>query len=326
MFYDEVNIQAAAGNGGDGCLSFRREKYIPKGGPDGGDGGDGGCVYLECDRNVGDLRQFHFQPIWKARHGLAGAGRQKKGRNGDDVVLKVPPGTEVYADDGQKRLDLIMHGQRELLLEGGKGGLGNIHFKSAVHQTPRETTQGTAGAAGDYKLVLKTMAEVGLVGFPNAGKSTILGALTNATPKTGAYPFTTIQPMVGVMEDEENFRRLTVADIPGLVEGASENRGLGHRFLRHIERCRQLLFVLDLAGTDGRDPFEDMEILQRELRAYNTALLEKPWMVAGNKVDLPEAEERLAEARRRYGERFFPVSAGLGEGLPALKNALFRFF
>lgn len=314
----------SAGKGGDGCNSLRREKYIPRGGPDGGDGGKGGSVWLEADRNVGDLRTFHFQPQWKARNGETGRGRQQHGKSGADCRLKLPVGTVVYDDRDRAVCELTRHGEEVLFLKGGEGGLGNLHFKSATNQTPREFTEGKPGPSGEFRFVLKTIADVGLVGFPNAGKSTLQSCLTTAHPRIGAYPFTTVDPSVGVTEYSPDYRRLTLADIPGLVKGASENRGLGHRFLRHIERCCTLLIVLDAAGTDGRDPLEDYRVLREELEQYGVELGGKSVIVAANKVDSETGREGAARLARELEVSVYPISAELGEGTDRLLQALFE--
>lgn len=325
MFYDETRVILAAGHGGDGCASFRRARYVPKGGPDGGDGGKGGDLWLEADRNVGDLRTYHYQPQWKAKNGQPGKGSQKDGRNGEDVRLKVPVGTSVVDERGRVVCELLNDGEERLFLRGGKGGLGNLHFKSATNQAPREFTEGRPGQAGTYTFSLRTIADVGLIGFPNAGKSSLLSVLTNATPKRAAYPFTTVDPFVGVTPENEDFdyRRLTIADIPGLIEGAADNKGLGHRFLRHVERCRLLLFVLDLAGVDGRSPENDYRVLVNELTSYSKDLAEKPRIVAANKMDLGNFEERMAKLRKELDVPVFPISAETGEGLSGLQRDLF---
>ncbi len=326
MFYDETRVILAAGKGGDGCASFRRARYVPKGGPDGGDGGKGGDLWLEADRNTGDLRTYHYQPQWKAKNGEPGKGSQKNGRNGEDVRLKVPVGTSVVDERGRTVCELLRDGEERLFLRGGKGGLGNLHFKSATNQAPREYTEGRPGQAGTYSFSLRTIADVGLIGFPNAGKSSLLAALTNATPKRASYPFTTIDPFVGVTAENEDFdyRRITIADIPGLIEGASENKGLGHRFLRHVERCALLLVVLDLEPMDGRDPKGDYDTLLSELSGYSSELVEKPRLVAANKIDLDGADERLEEFREKADIAVYPVSAETGAGLDNLVEELFR--
>lgn len=326
MFYDETRVILSAGNGGDGCASFRRARYVPKGGPDGGDGGKGGDLLLRADRNVGDLRAFHYQPHWKARNGEGGKGSQKNGKSADDVVLRVPVGTSVIDGRGRTVCELLRDGEERVLLRGGKGGLGNLHFKSATNQAPREFTEGRPGQSGEFVFSLKTIADVGLVGFPNAGKSSLLAALTNATPKRAPYPFTTVDPFVGVTAESPEFgyRRLAIADIPGLVEGAAANRGLGHRFLRHIERCRLLLFVVDAAAVDGRDPVEDYRVLRRELGAYAEELPRKPAVVAANKTDLDGSAGAVERLRRESGSEVFPISAERGDGLADLLRRLYR--
>lgn len=320
MFIDETKVYLRAGNGGNGCLSFRREKYLPKGGPDGGDGGTGGDVILVCDENEGDLRRYAFQPHWNARNGQPGAGRNRHGSDGADVILPVPPGTQVFeTESGLLVAELLDHGERVVLLKGGRGGLGNNQFKTSTNQAPRKTTPGKEGARGDFTFVLKTIADVGLVGFPNAGKSSLTNAFTNARPKCAPYPFTTKNPSVGIIEYDD-YKRVSLADIPGLIEGASENRGLGHRFLKHVERCRLLLFIIDMAGTDGRKPADDYAALLAELKNFEPALLEKPRLIAANKMDCESAAKNLAAFRRKYkGADICKISCIAGTGLDALK-------
>ena len=326
MFYDQTKVQLKAGNGGHGCVSFRRLKYVPKGGPNGGNGGKGGDLRLLADENVSDLRTYYFKPGWKAKNGAPGEGNDKNGRSGEDCVLKVPLGTVVQnRETGEVVCELIEHEEEILLLEGGKGGRGNATFKSSVNQTPRQFTEGKPGAEGDFILTLKTIADVGLVGFPNAGKSTLLTVLSNADPKVASYPFTTLFPTVGVIEYPDDFDRITMADVPGLIEGAAENRGLGHRFLRHVERCRLLLFILDLAATDDRDPLDDFAQLRAELEQYDPEVAAKPSLVAGNKIDEEASGEHLERFRSAHPDLpIFPISAVLEEGLPELKAELFR--
>ena len=324
MFIDECRAKFQAGNGGHGCLSFRREKYIPKGGPDGGDGGRGGDVYLVCDRNTQDFTDYYFQPQHKADNGQPGKGSQKHGKSARALELKVPEGTVLYDEQtGAWVCELTEHGQKTRVLRGGVGGLGNLHFRSSTNQVPRQTTKGRPGAYGEYRLVLKTVADVGLVGFPNAGKSSMLELLTNARPKTAAYPFTTLYPHVGVMEFYNTYQTCTLADIPGLIEGAAQNKGLGHRFLKHIERCRLLMILIDLAGTDGRPPHEDYATLLQELRAYSEAIVQKPQVVVANKIDEEEAQKNLETFRRENPQtQIYPVSILSEEGIPELKEVL----
>jgi len=324
MFFDETKVFLKAGNGGDGCMSFLRQKYMPKGGPNGGNGGKGGDLILQADENVADLRNYHFKKHWKAKNGEPGRGSDQNGRGGDPCILKVPMGTEVRElDSGELICELLDHEQEVLLLEGGKGGRGNATFKSSINQTPRQFTEGKIGMEGEYRFTLKTIADIGLVGFPNAGKSTLLNVMSNATPKIDSYPFTTLVPTVGVIDYPDDFKTLTMADVPGLIEGAAENRGLGHRFLRHVERCKLLLFLLDLAATDGRNPCDDFEHLQKELLEYDPALAEKPFLVVGNKIDEEEADQYVKEFKKRFPKiSILPISALLDDGLSELKKRL----
>ena len=328
MFFDETKVILKAGNGGDGCMSFLRQKYMPNGGPNGGNGGRGGEVILQADENVSDLRTFHFKKQWKAKNGEPGRGSDQNGRGGDPIILKVPLGTEVRdLDTGEIICELLEHEQEILLLEGGKGGRGNATFKSSINQTPRQFTEGKPGMEGEFVFTLKTIADVGLVGFPNAGKSTLLNVLSNATPRIDSYPFTTLVPTVGVIDYSEDFRTLTMADVPGLIEGAAENKGLGHRFLRHVERCRLILFLLDLAGTDGRTPIDDFLHLQKELLDYDERLVAKDFLVVGNKIDEEESTQNLELFRKRFPEiKILPISAILEDGLKELKAHLLSHF
>lgn len=323
MFYDEVKVSLQAGDGGDGCFSFRRAKYEPKGGPDGGDGGRGGNVYVEADTNVADLTAYHFKPGWKARNGEPGRGADQHGARGDNLIIRVPVGTVVVDRETDEPVaEVLAHGESVLLLQGGEGGKGNNQFKSSTNQAPRQYTLGKPGEAGEFRLVVKTIADVGLVGFPNAGKSSLLNLLTNAHPKTGAYPFTTMFPAVGVLEYPEQYERITLADIPGLIEGASENRGLGHRFLKHIERCKVLLIMIDMQGTDGREPIADYRVLLNELKLYMPALVRKPMFICANKMDEPDAEANLKAFKKKVKDPIFPVSCVSEEGFDALKQVL----
>jgi len=325
MFYDETKVDISAGKGGDGCFSMRRAKYVPKGGPDGGDGGKGGDVILVGDGNEGDLRTYHFNPIRKAENGEPGRGKNQNGAGGEDCILKVPPGTVVQdAETGRLVVEILEEGKRVTFLHGGSGGRGNTYFKSPTNQAPRQTTPGEPGESGKFKFVLKTIADIGLVGFPNAGKSSLIGMLTHARPRTANYPFTTKDPSVGIVEYPDSFHRLTLADIPGLINGASRNRGLGHRFLRHIERCKILLLVVDMAGIDGRSPESDYRDLLGELEAYDPALLEKPRMVAANKMDEDAAVENLRNFREKIesGIVIHPISCLSEQGVTQLKEGL----
>ncbi len=323
MFYDEVKVSFKAGKGGDGCFSFRRAKYEPKGGPDGGNGGRGGDVYIIGDENVADLTDFRFKPDWRAKNGEPGRGRDQHGANGNDLELRLPVGTIVVdRETGEPMAEVLGHGERVLFLRGGEGGKGNIMFKSSTNQAPREFTLGKFGDEGEFRLVIKTIADVGLIGFPNAGKSTLINMLTNAHPKIGTYPFTTMFPTVGVLEYPDDYERITLADIPGLIEGASENRGLGHRFLKHVERCKVLLIMIDMQGIDGREPLADYKVLQNELKFYKASLSQKPIMVAVNKMDEPDAEENLKTFRKKCAHFIYPISCVSNEGFQELKVAL----
>jgi GTPase len=340
MFIDHIRIFARAGDGGDGVVSWRREKFVPRGGPDGGDGGGGGDVVLVVDPSTDNLRQYHFDPKLIAENGKNGAGTRKTGKSGKKVIGKVPPGTVVYrataatvqeavelerSDEGiemEPVADLTENGQEFVLCKGGEPGLGNWNFRTATNRAPVEHTLGTPGESGVFYLELRRIADAGLVGFPNAGKSTLLGKLSAAKPKVASYPFTTLQPVVGVVEFA-GYRRCTVADIPGLIEGAHANRGLGHEFLRHITRCRVLLFVLDMAGSEGRDPLADLEVLRREIKEYDEELARFPWKVIANKMDLEEAAGHLEAFRQRFPKiDVHPISADTGEGLDELKRML----
>ena len=350
-FVDQVRIHAKAGDGGNGCCSFRREKYIPKGGPDGGNGGHGGSIILRADHDTASLVSLYYEPIIKAKSGGRGQGGDKVGRSAADLILRVPVGTLVYAIEppsphdpldipdedeaplprASKRLDprqleplhdLAQPDQEVVLCAGGRGGRGNASFKNSVNRAPREFTEGTPGEEGWFLLELQTIAFAGLVGYPNAGKSTLLTALSAARPKVAAYPFTTLHPHIGVVEVGD-YARVTVADIPGLIEGAHSNRGLGHEFLRHILRCRHLLFVVDTAGSEGRDPVADLQALRRELDLYDPILAAKPWSILANKIDLPEAADHLKTLRRRFPRRkILSLSASEGRGIEEVKNLL----
>lgn len=323
MFIDECVIKARAGDGGRGCVSFRREKYEPWGGPNGGDGGRGGDVILRGDDDTNNLVSFKYQPHWKGERGEHGMGKDCNGREGRPAVLRLPLGTVVIDEEtGKAVAEIVEDGQEVVLCRGGNGGWGNTRFKSSVNRAPKRANPGEVGEQGVYRLVLKTIADVGLVGFPNAGKSTLVGRITKARPKTAAYPFTTLQPQIGVIDYPAKAGRLLLADVPGLIEGASENRGLGHRFLRHIERCSLLLFLIDMAAVDGRDPREDYATLVSELELYDASLMQKPRVVVANKMDLPAAKAKLAAFKRRHDVTVIPISSLEGEGVDKLLRAL----
>lgn len=371
MFVDHIKIFVKAGDGGSGSASFRRESFVPKGGPDGGDGGRGGSVILRADTHVDNLTPFFYEPIVKAKDGENGGGKQCSGKSAPDKIVPVPVGTIVYrlADEDKREglepsvaygtdatfvdlskapedelepqdeaeapkkvkfdpsklevvADLTTVGQEFVLCKGGKGGLGNVHFKSSRNQIPLQTRPAEEGEQGHFYLELRKIADAGLVGYPNAGKSTLLTQISEAKPRVAAYPFTTLTPHIGVVE-LPGYRRITVADIPGLIEGAHENVGLGHDFLRHIVRCKLLVFVIDMAGSEGREPIEDLQKLRRELSLYDETLSSRPWVVVANKMDLPESEEKLAHFRQRFDRvEIIPVAAQSGKGIEELKERL----
>ena len=326
MFIDETNIKARAGDGGRGCRSFRREKYEPWGGPNGGDGGPGGDVVLQGDHDQNNLVDFKFKPHWNAERGEHGQGSDCTGREGRAAVLRVPLGTIAYnLATGAMVGEILEDGQRIVLLKGGKGGMGNTKFKSSTNRAPTKTGPGLPGEVGEFRLELKSMADVGLVGFPNAGKSSLTNLITKARPKTAPYPFTTLHPQIGVIEYEAEYDRLVLADIPGLIAGASDGKGLGHRFLRHIERCKVLLLIIDMAGTDTRDPRDDYKQLLKELELYDKALLDKPRVVASNKMDEEVAVENLKKFKKRYPKvDIVPISCLSEEGIPKLRKELLK--
>lgn len=321
-FVDTAVVHACAGKGGNGCISFRREKFVPKGGPDGGDGGRGGNVLLRADKDVDSLIALHYSPHQRAGHGGHGKGKKLHGRNGGDLVVKIPCGTEVWdAASGTLLADVVEHGQELLVARGGKGGLGNCHWTSPTHRAPTEHTDGDRGEEVELRLELKLVADAGLVGFPNAGKSSLLRGISDAHPRVAAYPFTTLNPIIGTLIFDD-YSRMTVADIPGLIEGAHDGVGLGHAFLRHIERSRLLVYVIDMAGVDQRAPHEDYVKLRQELELHKPGLAERPALVVANKMDLPEARDRLNVFVRETGVRPVEVSAATGCGLDELKTGL----
>ena len=330
MFVDQIRIFAQAGNGGRGCVSFRREKFVPKGGPDGGDGGRGGDVILQADRHVDNLSSLFYEPIIKAQNGGHGMGKKMAGRSGASKVVNVPLGTLVHRlasekseirnlkFDIQPLVDLTRDGEKFVLCRGGAGGKGNVHFKSSRNRAPREYTDGEEGERGYFLLELRTIADAALVGYPNAGKSTLLRKISAARPKVAAYPFTTLHPIIGVVEFP-GYGRATIADIPGLIEGAHRGLGLGHEFLRHIMRCRVLLFVVDVAGSEGRNPGEDLRNIRREIALYDPQLSQRAWHIIANKMDLPAARENLKRLQDRFSNiDIVPVSAQTGDGLETL--------
>jgi GTPase len=365
VFVDRIKIFAQAGKGGRGCVSFRREKFVPRGGPDGGDGGRGGDVILRADQHTDQLAHLFYEPIVKANNGGHGRGKKMHGKNAPDKIVKVPVGTIIYllrnADCGLRTegtqsdsvrnlgdargnepaairqshsrsvpdpsaidmiADLTRDGQELVLCKGGAGGKGNVHFKSSRNRAPREYTDGDEGESGHFLFELRSIADVALVGYPNAGKSTLIGQISAARSKVAPYPFTTLHPVIGMVELDD-YRRVTVADIPGLIEGAHRNLGLGHDFLRHITRCRLLLFVVDMAGSEGRSPIADLESLRREIDLYDPHLSLKPWIVVANKMDLPQAEENLRDFRERFPQRLIiPISAKERRGITELKRLL----
>ena len=328
MFVDEVDIHIEAGDGGSGSLSFRREKFVPKGGPDGGNGGAGGSVFLVADPHRNTLVHFRFNPDYKAQRGGNGAGALRTGRGGRDLEIPVPVGTLVFKSDpetGEKQqaADLTVIGQRVLLAQGGRGGLGNAHFATSTNRAPRKVQPGESGQEFELHLKLKLLADVGLVGYPNAGKSTLISVISAAKPKIAAYPFTTLTPNLGVvaLSDDRDF---VVADVPGLIEGAHEGHGLGHQFLRHIERTKVIIHLVDVSSASGRDAVEDFDTIRKELKLYNPELLKKPHLVAANKSDAVDDPKRVTALEKRAKKlklKFFEISAVAGNGVKELIEA-----
>lgn len=304
MFVDEAIIKVKAGDGGNGCVSFRREKYIPKGGPDGGDGGDGGSIVFVADPNKNTLLDFAGKHHWAAPRGQAGMGKKMYGKGGEDLIVPVPVGTVVHDLDRDLVLaDLSEAGMRRVICKGGQGGRGNWHFRSSVNQTPRFAEPGTLGEERNLKLELKLIADVGIAGKPNAGKSTLLSVISSARPKVADYPFTTLVPQLGIAELDPE-RRVVFADIPGLIEHASEGAGLGHAFLRHIERCKLIVHLIDLYPTDGSDPLENYRVIRNELEQFGEELARKPELIVANKIDLtPEGDDTLERLREELKPR-----------------------
>jgi GTP-binding protein len=327
-FFDEALIEVIAGDGGNGVVSFRREKYVPRGGPDGGDGGRGGSIYALADRNINTLIDYRYARIHRTRPGENGRGADQYGHGAEDIVLRMPVGTVITdADTGELVADLAAHGERALIARGGKGGLGNLHFKSSTNRAPRQSTPGERGEQRRLALELKVLADVGLLGMPNAGKSTLIRAISAARPRVADYPFTTLAPHLGVVRVDVN-RSFVVADIPGLIEGAADGAGLGHRFLRHLERTRLLLHIVDLAPLDGEaDPVADARAIVKELKRYDEALYNKPRWLVLNKIDLIPAPEREAHVAAfvkayRWKGPVFAVAAISGDGCRPLVYAV----
>ncbi len=328
-FIDQVAIRVQAGAGGNGAVAFRREKFVPKGGPSGGDGGDGGSVVLEVDEGLSTLLDFRYKSEFMAPSGQSGANKDRYGRGGEDIVLRVPPGTQVFDDaTGELLCDLQTHGQRFVAAKGGRGGRGNIHFATSTNRAPRRAEPGTPGQERTIRLELKLLADVGLLGFPNVGKSSLIARISAARPKIADYPFTTLVPNLGTvgLSDERSF---VVADIPGLIEGAHAGAGLGDRFLRHLERTRLLVHLLDPSAAEGTDrtPLRDFDATNRELALYDAALATRRQIVVFNKIDLPDVRKRLTTLKRPFVKRGIEVhaiSAATGEGIPALLEAIWR--
>ena len=323
MFIDEAEIHVKAGDGGSGCVSFRREKFIPKGGPDGGDGGNGGSVIFVADVGKDTLLDFAGKHHWKAERGEAGMGKKMYGKDGQDLVIPVPPGTLIYDTEHDILIaDLNEPGRHLVIARGGKGGRGNWHFRSSTNQTPRYAEPGTEGQERHLKLELKLIADVGLVGMPNAGKSTLLRCISAARPKVADYPFTTLEPQLGIVELIGD-RRIVVADIPGLIEGAQRGAGLGHAFLKHIERTKVIVHLLDLYPSDGSSPADNYRAIRKELEAFSPLLAEKREIVAPNKIDLSIDDEALEKLRKDLpGVELFPISGASRAGVEKLLETL----
>src|SRR5246127_5676477 len=328
MFIDEAKIRVRAGDGGNGCVAFRREKYVPRGGPSGGDGGKGGDIYMESSERHNTLVHFRFNPEYKAQRGRHGEGANKTGREGQDIVLKVPVGTILYDDEtGEKVHDFSHPDERIVVARGGRGGRGNAHFATSTHQAPREHEDGRPGEERVYRLELKLLADVGLVGYPNVGKSTLISCISAARPKIADYPFTTLQPNLGVVAvgDKKKEISFVVADIPGLIEGAHDGAGLGTPFLRHIKRTRLLVHLLDVSDASGRpDVVQDVEVLLGELDSFRAHLAEKPMLMVASKINA--ANKRKLTKLKQYCKKkkleLFPISAVTGEGIEKLKWAM----
>lgn len=324
MFVDHVKIYVKGGDGGDGMVAFRREKYVPNGGPAGGDGGHGGNVVFKVDEGLRTLMDFRYKRHFKAPRGEHGMSKGMHGKNADDLIIKVPPGTVVINEETNAVIaDLVEHQQRAIIAKAGRGGRGNSRFATPANPAPELSEKGEPGQELNVILELKVLADVGLVGFPSVGKSTLLSVVSAAKPKIGAYHFTTIVPNLGMIETDDH-RSFAMADLPGLIEGAHEGVGLGHQFLRHIERTRVIVHVIDMSGMEGRDPYEDYLTINEELKQYNLRLTERPQIIVANKMDMPDAEENLAEFRQKVEEevQIFPISAISRQGLKELLFAI----
>ena len=329
-FVDEIDIFIKGGDGGAGCVSFRREKFVPRGGPDGGDGGAGGSVHLEADPKLTTLLDFHYKRHYHAERGQHGEGGNRAGAGGDDLVLHVPLGTVATdRDSGELIGDLTVPGQRVLAIRGSRGGRGNARFSSSTNQAPRRADLGRPGPERWLHLELKLLADVGVIGFPNAGKSTLVSRVSAAKPKIADYPFTTLAPTLGIVRTPDGERSFVIADLPGLIPGASEGKGLGHQFLRHTERTRLLVHLLDLDPASGRDPLDDLRVINAELAAYSPELAARPQLVVANKADLVEGDPAVAATLERIrrqcassGQPLLVISAATGRGLPELLRAV----
>jgi GTPase len=328
MFIDEAKIRVKAGDGGNGCMAFRREKYVPRGGPSGGDGGHGGDIWMESSERHNTLVHFRFNPEYKAERGRHGEGSKKTGRDGEGIVLKVPVGTIVYDEDtGEKVHDFSRPDERVVIARGGRGGRGNAQFATSTHQAPREHEEGRPGEERNFRLELKLLADVGLVGYPNVGKSTLISVISAARPKVADYPFTTLEPNLGVVlvGDKGKEESFVVADIPGLIEGAHTGSGLGTQFLRHIERTRLLVHMVDVSDSSGRaDVVKDVEVIRGELASFGAGLEDKPTLMVASKIDVanPEKLKKLKQWSTRKKLKLFPISAVTGEGVEKLKFAM----
>ena len=328
MFIDEAIIRVKAGNGGNGCMAFRREKYVPRGGPSGGDGGKGGDVWMESSERHNTLVHFRFNPEYKAERGRHGEGAKKTGRDGADIVLKVPVGTILYDEEtGEKVYDFSRADERVVIARGGRGGRGNAQFATSTHQAPREHEEGRPGEERSFRLELKLLADVGLVGYPNVGKSTLISRISAARPKVADYPFTTLEPNLGVVvvADKKNEVSFVVADIPGLIEGAHTGAGLGTQFLRHIERTRLLVHLVDVSDASGRDNVvKDVDVIMGELANFGADLEKKPMLMAASKIDVanPEKLKKLKQWATRKKMKLYPISAVTGEGIDKLRFAM----